>query len=265
MNREGSWERKKEEIAANFSRTARYYDAASPVRREVGKRLIASLEPWKNIIPPGPIVELGCGTGFVTKALAELYPDRDIKAIDLSRGMIDYCKEETGVSSNISFELGDAEILPEEDPSYSLTVSGFMAHWLKDPVLTLGKWLEITKPGGLLLASFPGNESFPEWRNCCKDLGLPFTGNTLPDVEEMVIKMSLGPAQVDYYEDSITREYNTSLDFFRDLKRLGAGTQIGGRSLSLKEFSLLVNHWDSSPGSGVKVTYHIVFLAVKRD
>ncbi len=255
----------KKKIASNFGASAPYYDSHAEVQKEVADRLIASLQPWRDIIPPGPIIELGCGTGFVTRGLAELYPEREIHVTDLSEQMVDYCKEKFSDVNNLSFDILDAEDPPHNDPHYGMTVSGFTAQWFKDPAQTLGQWLQATKPGGLLLASFPGSDSFPEWREQCKELGLPYTGNRLPDVEEMVVKMSVGPAQVDYYEDTITKQFDSAGDFFRQLKKLGASTQMKGRTLSPKELSLLINHWDSTTEGSIKISYHLVFLAVKRD
>lgn len=255
----------KQEIAESFGAAASYYDEHADVQKEVADRLIASLQPWRDIIPSGPIIELGCGTGFVTKGLVDLYSNREIHVTDLSEQMVDYCRQKFSDADNLSFYVQDAEDPPYEEPHYSMTVCGFSAQWFKDPAQTLGQWLQATKPGGLLLVSFPGNESFPQWREKCKELGLPYTGNDLPDVEEMVVKMSLGPAQVDYYEDTISRIYESARDFFSELKKLGAGIQRQGRSLSPKELSLLIDHWDRSTDGQVKVSYHVVFLAVKRD
>lgn len=255
----------KQEISESFGSAAPYYDNNAEVQQEVAERLIASLQPWKDILPSGPIIELGSGTGFVTKGLAELYPSREIEVTDLSEEMVDYCRQKYSDHSNLTFCVQDAEDPVTEDPHYAMTVCGFSAQWFKDPAQTLSQWLQATKPGGLLLASFPGKESFPEWRKKCEELGLPFTGNELPDVEEMVVKMSVGPAQVDFYEDTITQTYESAVDFFRELKKLGANTQREGRSLTPKELSLLIDHWDSTAENKVEVSYHIVFLAVKRD
>ncbi len=255
----------KTQIAENFGSAAPYYHSNAEVQQQVAERLIASLEPWRDILPSGPIIELGCGTGFVTRGLAEMYPQRDIEVTDLSEGMVEYCRAQLGDHENLSFRVQDAEDIAVDEPHYAMTISGFSAQWFRNPARTLGQWLEVTKPGGLLLASFPGNESFPEWREKCEELGLPFTGNALPDVEEMVVKMSVGPAQVDYYEDTVTQKFASAGDFFRTLKALGAATQKEGRSLSAKEFSLLTNHWDNSIDGDIEVSYHLVFLAVKRD
>ncbi len=254
----------KQQISTSFGAAAPYYDENAQVQREVANRLIASLQPWRDILPQGPIIELGCGTGFVTEGLAELYPKKEIQVTDLSEEMVAFCEQKFD-QDNLKFRVQDAEDPPHEEPHYAMTISGFTPQWFKDPAQTLGRWLEATKPGGLLLASFPGNESFPEWKKKCEELGLPFTGNDLPDVEEMVIKMSVGPAQVDYYEDTVTQHYESARDFFRDLKKLGASTQRSGRSLTPKELSLLINHWDDSTEGDITVSYHAVFLAVKRD
>lgn len=256
----------KHRIAESFSKAAFYYDEHASLQKEVANRLIASLEPWRDIIPVGPIAELGVGTGFVTEGIVDLYPERKIEAIDLSPGMIDFCEDTFSDHENLSFLVSDAEEVPEfGDPHYAMTVSGFTPHWFKDSAQTLARWLQITKPGGLLLTSFPGNESFPQWKKHCQELGLPFTGNELPDVEEMVIKMSVGRAQVDYYEDTITQRYESASDFFEELKQLGMSTQIKGRHLTSDERQLLVEHWDDSTEGDITVSYHIVFLAVKRD
>jgi malonyl-CoA O-methyltransferase len=255
----------KSQIAENFGSAASYYHSNAEVQQQVAERLIASLEPWRDILPSGPIIELGCGTGFVTRGLAEMYPQRKIEATDLSEGMVSYCGEQLADQENLSIDAHDAEDIPIDEPHYAMTISGFTAQWFQDPARTLGQWLEVTKPGGLLLASFPGNESFPEWKEKCEELGLPFTGNDLPDVEEMVVKMSVGPAQVDYYEDTVTQTFKSARDFFRNLKNLGTATQKEGRRLTPNELSLLINHWDNSTDNDIQVSYHLVFLAVKRD
>ncbi|WP_138429509.1 methyltransferase domain-containing protein [Fodinibius saliphilus] len=255
----------KEQIAANFGSAASQYHKHANLQKEVAKRLIASLKPWRDILPKGPIIELGCGTGFVTQRLAELYPNREIEVTDLSHQMVQYCREQLGDRGNLSFRVKDAEDTPAGNPKYALTISGFTAQWFKNPAQVLGKWLEATKPGGLLLVSFPGSESFPEWKQKCKELGLPYTGNELPDVEEMVVKMSLGPAQVDYYEDTVTQRFTSAEAFFRKFKTIGTATQKKGRSLSPKELSLLIDHWNESANGDITVSYHLVFLAVKRD
>lgn len=252
-------------IAQQFGSSPDYYHRNAELQREVSERLINSLKPWRDILPDGPILELGCGTGFLTEQLADLYPERELIVSDLSPGMLDFCRTRLGERKGIRYLQMDAEDLEERPRELAMSISSFTAQWFRDPALALGRWLEVTRPGGLMLASMPGNDSFPEWRRQCERLGLPFTGNPLPDTEEMVIKLSAGPAQVDYFEDTVTRRFPSATDFFRHLKRIGAGTRVGGRSLGAKEMKLLIREWDRESGGPVSVSYHLLFLAVKRD
>ncbi|MDZ7715347.1 MAG: methyltransferase domain-containing protein [Balneolaceae bacterium] len=255
----------KEEIAKSFGRSVPYYEEEAKLQKDIADRLIASLEPWKAIIPPGPILEIGCGTGFVTKGLIDLYPNRAKEITDISSSMVEFCKTKFKGAANTDFYTLDAESIDPESSDYSLTVSGFAAQWFNDPALTLGRILEATKPGGLMLVSFPGSESFPEWKEKCRDLGIPFTGNQLPDTEEVAIKLSVGPAQIDFYEDTVTQKFSGAADFFRHLKLIGAGTKQNDRSLSPKELKMLIRHWNESTEGEISVNYHVVFMAVKRD
>ncbi|SMO41162.1 methyltransferase domain-containing protein [Fodinibius sediminis] len=255
----------KRRIRNCFGTAAKVYDTQAELRKEVANRLVASLKPWQAIIPPGPVIELGCGTGFLTEGLLELYPERTIQATDISEEMVARCRQKLSDAKNLDASVLDAEQLPADEQEYALVVSSFVAQWFEDPSLTMSRWFEAVKPGGLLLAAFPGGESFPEWKKHCRELGIPFTGNSLPDVEEMVIKMSVGPSQVDYYEDTATQTFESAYDFFAHLKEIGASTPKEGRALSPRELKMLVNHWDDSAGGAVTVSNHLVFLAVKKD
>ena len=255
----------KEAVSIHFGRSAAYYEQHANIQREVADRLIASLKPWRYIIPAGPILEIGCGTGFVTRGLIELFPDRVLEVTDVAPAMVRFCRNKFEGRDNVEFRIFDGERPGNLNRQYAMTISGFVAQWFKDPAHTLGKFLDMTSPGGLLLASFPGNDSFPVWKACCRELGIPFTGNRLPDTEELVVKLSTGQVQVDFYEDRVSQSFNSSADFFRHLKQLGAGFQREGRHLSPKELSMLISHWDEKAGETVDVQYHVVFLAVKKD
>lgn len=259
----------KEHIAENFGKSVQHYHENAHVQKQSAQRLLASLKPWTEIIPPGPILEIGCGTGFVTRGLYDLFPNRDIEITDLSPEMVEFCKNHVEIpekfNGKVTFEKRDGEFLQGEKEHYGLIISGFVAQWFKDPAYSMGRMLEMLKPGGLLLASFPGKDTFKEWKHHCETLDLPFTGNELPDTEEMVIKLSVGPVQVDFYEDHVTDEFENATAFFRHLKKTGVSTNKNDRQLSSSELRQLIRHWDSIAPNGVKVSYHTVFIAAKRD
>ncbi|MEX0721313.1 MAG: methyltransferase domain-containing protein [Balneolaceae bacterium] len=255
--------------AETFGNAAEKYHQEAKIQKKVAEGLISSLLPWRQLLPPGPILEVGCGTGFLTRLLIEQFPDRKILITDASERMLSFCKEslkqEGLINDNLQFEMLDVNKAKVEAEKYAMVISNFAAQWFEDTSLGLGKLSEAIKPGGLLLCSFPGNHSFPQWYENCLELGLPHTANPLPDVEEVVVKLSMGPQQIDYYENDLFDEYNSSLDFFRHLKKIGASENILNKSLNAKQFKLLVNHWDDKSNGKIKVKWHIVYLAAQKD
>jgi malonyl-CoA O-methyltransferase len=255
--------------ARNFGKAAEIYHQEAKIQQKVAEGLISSLLPWRELLPNGPILEVGCGTGFLSRKLIEHFPDKEFVITDASQGMLDFCKQELEnqglLSDNIKFEQLDANSFTAEDPKYGMVISNFAAQWFTDTAMVLEELSKSILPGGLLLCSFPGNHTFEQWYEHCLQLGLPYTANLMPDVEEVVVKLSMGPLQIDYYENDLFEEFGSSIDFFRHLKRIGASENMKGNSLSTKQFKLLLNHWDENSQEKIKIKWHVVYLAAKKD
>nr|WP_290876625.1 methyltransferase domain-containing protein [Gracilimonas sp.] len=251
-----------------FGKAAQNYHQEADLQRRVAKGLIASLIPWKGAIPPGPILEVGAGTGLLTADLIREFPNRTIIVSDASPQMLDYCKaqltEQELPLSDIKFKHLDVNDYKAYTPEYGLIISNFAAHWFKDPSLGLQNLSRALLPGGIMLGSFPGNHSFPKWYEYCLELGIPHTANPLPDVEEVAVKLSMEDMQIDYYENDLYQEFDSSLNFFRHLKSIGSSTSTLDKSLSHKQFKLLVNHWDNKSEGKVNIKWHVVYLAAKK-
>jgi malonyl-CoA O-methyltransferase len=255
----------KKEIRNNFKGAVHYYHEHANLQKNIADRLAKALEPWQYSVPDGPILEIGAGTGFFTRYLKEMFKNRELIVTDLSEEMVEFCREQFSESNHISFQTLDAEEADFEESTYALITGNYVSQWFKHPAQTLSKIATSLKPGGILLISFPASESFSNWRQYCLDLGIPYTGNTLPDLEKVVINLSMGPFQVDYYEDDMTETFSSVLDFFRHLKKLGTSTNLNSRSLSIKQLKLLNDYWLEQGKGLVKVQYHTAFIAAKRD
>lgn len=256
-------------IAEQFSKSAKNYHKQAEIQRKVAEGLIASLMPWKDTLPNGPILEVGCGTGFLSEKLIKEFPNQEIVLSDFSEGMLDFCehrlRDEMELSDSVQFQQLDVNELKDTQEKYSLIVSNFAPQWFKDTSYGLSKLSELLVPDGLLLCTFPGNHSFSEWYTCCLELGLPFTANNLPDVEEVVVKLSMNPIQIDYYENDLFQEFDQSLDFFRHLKSIGVSKSTTGKRLNAKQLRLLTNFWDEKEEGSIKVKWHVVYLAAKKN
>lgn len=231
----------KRKVINAFSNSVEYYSANARLQQETAQRMARALEPWQYSIPPGTILEVGAGTGFFTEYLVKILSNQNHKMMitDASDEMTLYCRDKIGESNKVCFDTLDIEEHDWKEDSFSMITGNFVIQWINDPSSTLAKMIRALKPGGFMLMSFPGSESFPQWRKNCMDLGLPFTANPLPDVEQLVVNLSMGPVKVDFYEDQTTEEYPDLFTFFRHLKNSGSSTSFTGKKLSPKQMKLL--------------------------
>ena len=256
------------QIKDNFSKHTVSYDNHATIQKLAADKMIASLRPWMDIIPRGPILEVGCGTGFVTEQILHLFPEREIFVTDASYEMVKYCEQKMyrqGLLDNrVKFGVLDADTL-KENKKYALIISGFTAQWFNDAMLTSYAMVDALKPGGLLLFSFPGDHSFAQWKSMCQDLNIPFTGNELPEEDRLVVQLSMKPGFVDSFSEIVPERYQSVPDFFRSLKHIGAGTPTNDKQLSSTQMRKLINYWAQKYPDVVEVDYQLVYIAFQKN
>lgn len=92
-------------------------------------------------------VDLGCGPGIVTRAIAPAF-NKTI-GVDPSESMIDTAKRVEG-QQGIEYMVGSAEDLKGiEDASVDLAIGGTMAHWLQ-PESWYTEMARVLRPGGTI-------------------------------------------------------------------------------------------------------------------
>ena len=108
-------------------------------------------------LPPGPIAELGCGTGVHTNAIAERWPDRAVTGIDASREML--AKVAPG-PPNVQWLVAD--IRGWRPPaSCALIFTNATLQWLDDHAELFPHLMRQLVPGGVLAVQMPRNFEAP--------------------------------------------------------------------------------------------------------
>ena len=99
------------------------------------------------------VLEIGCGTGRVTRHLREALPDScTLIASDISEDMLAYAKDKLK-NENIEWQIIDAQSLPFEDNSIDLVVSCFAFMFVEDKAKAFSEVHRVLKKGGLFLLS----------------------------------------------------------------------------------------------------------------
>ncbi|MBL1419261.1 MAG: methyltransferase domain-containing protein [Alphaproteobacteria bacterium] len=125
-----------------FSGLQDIYDAARPTYPA------ESLTKLKALINSGSaeIIDIGCGTGILTRQLQAAMPEANIQGCDINADMISKAKQS---SSGIKFFENIAEDLPFDDDQFNLITVGQAVHWFDRPKF-YPEMMRVLKKGGVL-------------------------------------------------------------------------------------------------------------------
>jgi ubiquinone/menaquinone biosynthesis C-methylase UbiE/DNA-binding transcriptional ArsR family regulator len=131
---------------AFFSSRAGQWDK---VRAELyGSR--ADLDPLIALADPNwTVVDLGCGTGQTTAALAPYV--KQVIAVDESNAMLAAARRRLSTYENVDLRGGRLEDLPIDDASVDVAVLSLVLHFVVDPMEVLAEAARVLRPGGRLL------------------------------------------------------------------------------------------------------------------
>ena len=115
---------------AEFNQAQSYDEDNSAIQRRVGLDLMKLLAPPKG----SKVLDLGCGTGFLTKTLADLVgPEGRVVGIDPDLERLKVAREKYP-ASNLQYLEGSAVCIPDDGVGelYDLVFCNFVLHWVKD-------------------------------------------------------------------------------------------------------------------------------------
>lgn len=130
-------------VAESFSRAAASYDAVAELQRTVGHAL---LERLPLDMQPTRWLDLGSGTGYFSRALANRFPQGEGIAVDIAEGMLRHARPMGGAASFVS---GDAECLPLRSASVDLIFSSLALQWCENFAAVLEEAERVLRPGGV--------------------------------------------------------------------------------------------------------------------
>ena len=109
-------------------------------------------------IPGGRAVDLGCGTGELTRALHERLGAAETLGIDTSEAML--AKAQNAAGHGLRFERGDIGTFEPQRP-FDLVFSNAALHWISDHPSLLERLARAVAPHGQLAFQVPANFDHP--------------------------------------------------------------------------------------------------------
>ena len=124
------------------------------------RRRIVTLLEYIDIKDGEKVLDLGCGEGFYTMVISELY-DAEVTAFDFNATLLEKAAAWTGGGKRVEFVNGDiAETLPFEDNAFDKIVFTEVLEHIDDDRKAISEVYRVLKPGGVLGLTVP-NANYP--------------------------------------------------------------------------------------------------------
>lgn len=281
-----------------FSRVVESYHREAVAQRQIAERLVELLQREVGEVPVHPhLLEIGCGTGFLTRPLVACLQPGCLVLNDLctemSRCYDDWLSGSSGslsqwVPGEVHFLAGDAETLLFPG-GQDLIVSCSVLQWFTAPETFFSRCARLLKPDGYLAFSTFGGDNLKEVT------ALTGAGLTYRSLEEW--KTLLAPHFEVVYagEEHLTLTFDTPLEVLYHLKHTGvtavrreawtpgdlrrfcsryteafgipgdiaSGGRAASERSSLENPVSSANHAASGRPSGVPLTYHPLYILAK--
>lgn len=215
-----------------FERAADTYDASAVLQREIGERLTERLDLIK--MQPETVLDIGCGTGFITENLLKRYKKARVIGVDIALNMVQKARKRGGWFRKPLGVCADAACLPFQSQCADMLISSLMLQWCNDLPAVFREFVQVLKPNGLLMFATFGPDTLRELRaSWGKVDGFTHTSRfvDMHDVGDALLQAGFRDPVVDM--EMITLTYSDVRDLLRDLKGIGANNATHGRNHGL--------------------------------
>ena len=203
------------------------YDMPEAYERLIAPRYAPVADALVERAAPHPgeqVLELGAGTGLVTRRVAPLVGDGEVTALDRYEQMLDHARAVV-TAPNVTWAVGDYnEPLPFPDESFDLVISGLT--YVQDSADAVAEVQRVLRPSGRFAVSMWGSAYLElELMNKAK-LRVGDDPIPAPDPAGVARRLAvIGFGDVEVEEIELTPEYDSVDDYLA--YRRGFGIPVG--------------------------------------
>jgi len=246
-------------LKERFNRAASTYTHHSEIQSITAQQLIQR----NTLTSPQYVLDIGSGTGILTKKLAQIYPNSIIHAIDISENML---QELTHFNvQNIHTKCIDyLDYLPIK--KFDLIVTNAVLHWMDTERAIKKISTELSKTGETLLTIF-GSKSSNELSELLPKINrkndiVSKTFKTTDDVVQLGIK-HFSEWQVN--TKMITVSFNSLNELFKVQQKSGVNDKLQNDGLwTPRQLDALMNAFLEAYGQ-IQLSYEVHFCKGKQN
>ncbi len=256
-------------LANSFSKAAKNYDSQAYFQQQVGCRLLAYLNELAGDFSDKKIMDLGCGTGFFTKKIAEKNKVKKIIGMDIAYGMVVFSKHSIE-NSSIDWVCADAKKIPVRNESFDAIFSNLTLQWCDPFSVVLSEIHRILMPSGLAVITTLLDPSLFELKQAWLQVDDDLHANEFLSKEQL--KAAINPIEfsVDFIKtERITLEFPHIFAVMQSLKNIGASNHRVDRKKGLttrKKIQKISNAYQQflMPNGCLPLSYEVAYLLLRK-
>ncbi len=241
-------------VTAAFDR-AEHYAGHAGVQRQVAEGLAARIAAL-GLPEEARVLEIGCGTGFLTGALLGGGIGGEWLITDKAPGMVERCRSAAGEAPGRAFAVLDGEYgLGALEGRFGLICASMTMQWFDNLPGAVTRLVDLLEPGGHLVFNTLAGGTFGEWRAAHEACGLAAGAVAFPPADEVVATLRhFAPALLTV--ERHVEHHADARQFLDRLKLVGAATPRPGHvPLSPGDLKRVMAAFDAA---GAEATYEVV-------
>jgi len=252
----------KNKVRQSFASAANSYDELASLQRNVGLKL---MQYFSEISSADHVLDIGCGTGFLTQQLVKQTGIKQITALDIAYSMVQRTRSKLQHIENVHYLCADAEYIPVMNDSVDSIISNLALQWCQNLTAVFRGFNSALKAEGQLLFSTFGPQTLWELKKAWSEVDDYSHVNEFYSAPELeMFLQQAGFKNIRCESLNYQSEYQTVKELMRELKGIGAHNVLSRRNrktTSKTSMQRMISAYEKHKLNGmIPATYEIIFV-----
>ncbi|MEJ2671361.1 MAG: methyltransferase domain-containing protein [Deltaproteobacteria bacterium] len=260
----------KQGIRRNFARRVLSYDQHACMQRLMAQGLVAIAR--RVMGQARRILEIGCGTGYLTGLLRQANLEARLVALDLDASVVDAARRRLGLAAKVDWLVADGET--PLNGEYDLIIANATFQWFTCPEATMAAYYRNLAPGGALSFSTLGPKTFRELAGALAQAAESLQLSAPPKIPAQDFSncqtwsdrlYRAGFRRVQLAREMVTTTFPSVRQFLKALQATGAGNPRPSR-FSPRLLTAMIAAYEAGYGKNgaIPVSYEMIWALARK-